>query len=244
MLKQENTLTCCRLRGVDSTLNFEKVMSEALIIAGGAPVSTELLDKLLDTEDLIICADSGAEIARKEWIIPDYIVGDFDSVKPKILDYFRRTDEVEIIHIADQETTDLEKAINLALKCKADIIRITAAGGSRADHFLHNIGLLFKYGRKAEMFIVDDENCLEFKRASFTADCSPRERVSLLAWNGVVRGVTTSGLRYPLNSENLVPGERESISNETTGYEFSVSFASGELLLIRPTQYCLGGVDE
>ena len=204
-----------------------------LIIAGGDTVQPELLLSLAKNADRIICADFGAETARRNNILPNAIIGDFDSLSEGTIAYFKRIDMMEVIEVCDQETTDLEKSLILALSREAGEIIITCATGKRNDHLLHNIGLLQKYHDKASLCIIDDNDRIELKWRSFELECAPGERISLIPWGGKVEKVFTDGLSYPLTGEDLVPGRLESISNETTGESFSVKFTKGYLVLIR-----------
>ena len=56
-----------------------------LIIAGGNPPSSELLKSEIAKCNYIICADKGAECLYYNNIIPDYLLGDFDSIDKNIL---------------------------------------------------------------------------------------------------------------------------------------------------------------
>jgi thiamine pyrophosphokinase len=204
-----------------------------LIISGSAHVSAKTLKKLARWADKIICADSGGETARNEGIAPDAIIGDFDSISPDTLDYFRNMGGTELINLKEQESTDIEKAINLALQWGTREIRITGVSGRRNDHFLHTLGLLLRFKDQAEIILVDDDDIISLKCESFSETCHPGERVSLIPWGGTMHQVSTTGLKYPLIEENLIPGYRESISNETTGDDFQVRFKGGMIMLFR-----------
>ena len=204
-----------------------------LIIAGGEAVQPDLLLRLSKQADRIICADSGAEIARRNNIVPNAIIGDFDSLSEGTITYFKRNEMMEVIEAYEQENTDLEKALILCLSRDAAEIIITCATGLRNDHLLHNIGLLMKYQDRAELSIIDDTDKLQIKSESFEMECSPGERISLIPWGGIVKNVTTKGLSYPIYGDDLIPGRFESISNEAEGDSFSVNFDSGIIVLIR-----------
>jgi thiamine pyrophosphokinase len=204
-----------------------------LIIAGGAPVKSELLKELSAISEKIICADQGAETARRNNITPDAIIGDFDSVSEGTLALYKKTVLTDIVESYNQDMTDLEKSILLALEQGATEIDITCATGKQNDHFLHSLGLLAKYNSNARLAIIGDEDVITLNTTPFHSDCHPGERISLIPWGGKVQNVSTAGLKYALNREDLIPGLKESISNETLEEHFSVEFDSGMLLLIR-----------
>jgi thiamine pyrophosphokinase len=204
-----------------------------LIIAGGKSVNGELIQYLAAGVDKIVCADSGAEIARRTDIVPNAIIGDLDSVSEGTLAYFKRMDLMEVIEDQGQESTDLEKALLLALNQGANKIIITCATGNRMDHFLYNISLLSKFHNKADITLIDDYDIVVLKKDSFTDKCTPGERISLIPWGGKVKNVATDGLKYKITGKDMQAGVLESISNEATADTFSVSFTSGMVLLIR-----------
>lgn len=56
------------------------------IVSGGNPPSEKLLKKYISEVEFIIAADKGSECLYKYNIIPDLLLGDFDSAKKEILD--------------------------------------------------------------------------------------------------------------------------------------------------------------
>ena len=99
--------------------------------------------KNIETFDKIICADNGIKHARYLQVSPDYILGDFDSGSVEDLEYFRK----QGLHIEQVPTikdeTDTELAIDKAISLGATSICIYGGLGSRIDHSLGNIHLLY-----------------------------------------------------------------------------------------------------
>jgi len=58
---------------------------KVIIISGGNPPSRELLQKEITDNAFLIGADSGANCLYKYNILPDLLVGDFDSIDEKAL---------------------------------------------------------------------------------------------------------------------------------------------------------------
>ena len=56
------------------------------IVSGGTPPSEKLLRDYLNKVDFIIAADKGSECLYDYNIIPNLLLGDFDSTKKEILD--------------------------------------------------------------------------------------------------------------------------------------------------------------
>ena len=60
--------------------------------------------------------------------------------------------------------------------------------------------------------------------------------VSLLPWGGPVDGIRTSGLKWPLNGESLLPEKTRGVSNEMLGGSVTIDINSGLLLIIHRRQ--------
>ena len=52
--------------------------------------------------------------------------------------------------------------------------------------------------------------------------------------HGAAIGVTTSGLRFPLDGETLLPGSSRGVSNRVTAPRATVDLTDGVLLVVRP----------
>jgi thiamine pyrophosphokinase len=201
----------------------------ALIIANGALPDERRVRALVSAADVLICADGGANAARRLGLKPDVILGDFDSIEEETRNHFRTVPQ----HcLADQESTDLEKALTYALERKARSIDILGASGDRLDHTTGSLGCFRKFGHRSVLRIVDTVGTVELIANEVTFAATPGERVSLIPL-GRCSGVTTTNLRYPLRDDVLELGLREGISNEATAATVTVKVASGTLLLYR-----------
>ncbi|MEO6629343.1 MAG: hypothetical protein ABIP03_12340, partial [Aquihabitans sp.] len=61
-----------------------------------------------------------------------------------------------------------------------------------------------------------------------------RDQVSFLPVHGMARGVTTTGLRWPLTGADLVAGTTRGISNELVAHEGSVAVGEGTVVVVQP----------
>ena len=183
----------------------------ALIIANGESCSRELLDQLLEWNPLVVVLDSAMERVIELGIKVDVLIGDFDrnfdSLKYKDAQY-----PIEIIHVADQNSTDLEKAFNYLINRNIPMVNVVWATGRRMDHTIANITCLPKYKKDLKIVILDDYSKIfllpkEYKK------WYPKETVISLIPIGKVENITTHLLKYPLNKEHLELGERIGSSN-------------------------------
>lgn len=219
----------------------------SLILADGAVPSRALLDEAwpgwADGIELVVAADGGARHAPTLGVRVDQWVGDGDSIDAAALDALAASG-VEIRRApVDKDESDAELAVLAAIEAGARTVTILGAlGGARVDHALANVGLLAHpalAGRPAWLY---DERAARISLLS-APDVSggsvmhelegrPGDLVSLVPDGASVSGVTTSGLRYPLDHEPLVLGRTRGVSNVRTGRVARITLESGRLLVI------------
>lgn len=183
---------------------------------------------------VIICADGAAQRMKSCGVIPDYIVGDMDSIDMETLAYFETKGSRIIRYPADKDETDTQLALEYAFGMHPDEIRIFGALGGRIDHALANISLLVVCAKKGIDAKIVDKDCELFviDRAC-TIDGRDGDTVSLLPMSSDVRGITLEGFRYPLSGAAMEIGAPYGISNLLTGAKGNISLESGYLLIIR-----------
>lgn len=182
---------------------------------------------LLRERSFILCADGGANKARRLGIRPDVIVGDLDSISPATRKFFTH---VETIHIGDQDSTDLEKSFEYLLSKKIFDVVVVGAMGGRPDHSLANLSILKKYHARLKLRYSDPYCDIQIIDRRIEFDLEVGSMVSLMPL-GRCSGITTVGLRYPLRNESLELGVREGTSNEVISSPAKISVRSGNLLL-------------
>ncbi len=96
----------------------------ALVVLDGEKPSEMSLIEDWQYADVRICADGAATVCAEYKLVPDLIMGDFDSISPKIKTHFS---DCRFIHLPDQETTDGEKVIQYC--CDKDFTKILVFGG-------------------------------------------------------------------------------------------------------------------
>lgn len=205
-----------------------------VVVTGGDPVAVDHRRHVPDGA-LVIAADSGIEHAHALGLRVDVAVGDFDSVDPTAL---RRAEadgaDIER-HPAAKDATDLELALDAARQRGARRVVVFGGHGGRLDHLLGNALVLAGPATRGMELVA------HMGRATVTvvrgeADITGRvgEVVSLLAAHGPAHGVTTRGLLYPLDGEDLHPGSTRGISNELVERPARVHVSDGTLLVVQP----------
>lgn len=203
----------------------------ALIIANGESCDPDLLGQLLEWSPLIVVLDSAIYRVLGLGIKVDVLLGDFD--KDIDLDLIRKEQyPIEIVHIPDQENTDLEKAFDYLVEKGFPAVNVVWATGRRADHTFTNITSVVKFRDKLKIVIVDDYSKIYLLPRSFEKWFAESTPVSLIPV-GVVSGIKTEGLKYNLHHEQLTLGYRTGSSNEAEKDGFvKISHEEGDLLMM------------
>lgn len=201
----------------------------ALIIANGDLPHPRIMHRLARAADIIVCADGGANGARKLRLTPDIILGDLDSLKPVVR---ARLNNTPVFHIPDQESTDLEKALIFSIRSGYSSADVVGATGDRIDHTTGSLGCFRKFGTRIAIRMFDTVGILTHIRGEIRFTAKPGETLSLIPLNRCT-GITTKNLRYALRDGCLELGVREGISNEVIDKDVRIRVKRGTLLLFR-----------
>lgn len=208
----------------------------AVILCNGEPPSDKLLLKHLQEADLVICTDGAVGWVEERGCRPGVVIGDMDSCGEGETDLevrpTREGETREIIHCGahdQQENTDAEKALLLALERGARRIVLLGATGQRLDHTLGNVALAAKYRDRAEVVLADDHGELKVISGRNVIKTQPGTLFSLVPLTADVI-VHTEGLKWPLH-EPLEIGTR-GLSNEALEDEVVIDLHSGIVALI------------
>ncbi len=178
----------------------------------------------------IIALDGAAEILRKNNIVPQVIIGDFDKVTKSTLDYFAQKG-CEIIKIEDQNSTDLDKGIRYCLDHNASTINIYNAIGGRMDHTLYNTRILKKYyNPKIRIKLFHKSEVLQyFEDCYLEVHGSPQKRFSILSAPSAT--ITSTGLEYDMQDHKLEYGKSESACNSLSLNVAKISIVGAAIII-------------
>lgn len=215
-------------------------MRKTLIITGGE-VNLTFAKEYCEREEFnyYIVADNGLKVADALNIIPNYIVGDFDTVSPFLLSKYQNRENIILQQFrAEKDFTDTQAAVSIAIEGESSSIHILGATGSRLDHTLANILLLqTTLENGIETVIVGEHNRIRMLGNNFrclTLRKSEYKYVSLIPVSEVVTDITTAGMKYNVEHYDMYIDKEISrgVSNEISGKEGRVSIREGKLLII------------
>lgn len=199
---------------------------KTLILCNGQPPRLQLFEECRKWADLFIAADGGGNLAHSFESLPDIVIGDLDSYdQPDTYSY-------EIVFDPDQESNDLEKALNRALKEGSKNVVVLGATGQRLDQTLKNLSVLKQFNNKFESLMYrDNYGDTSLVPKSYSKELEIGTHVSLFPLSGKVTGIVTEGLKYPLNNEKLKNGVRDGSSNEVVSSPIKISYDTGDLII-------------
>lgn len=160
------------------------------------------------------------------------IIGDLDSLHQD-----NRTKVQEIIHLEEQQTNDLDKAIRYCLQHQVEEIQVLGAAGGRCDHFLVNLQVLYKYSAQMKLVLWAGNEKIEFICKSWQESLPLQSTLSLVPLFGPVYGIQTQGLKYPLKGEDLEPlAGALGISNQVIADPVHITVHEGRVAVVTPYQ--------
>ena len=199
-------------------------MKRCIIFCAG-----ELADMpfLPGAEDLVIAADGGLRHCRGLEIVPDVILGDFDSLG--------QIPAGAQVFPVEKDDTDTMLAVRrgLAEGCREFVI-LGGLEGPRLDHTVANfqtLQFLAEHGAvgylvgKREIVTVIRQESVEFPKTA-------EGIISLFCLGADARGVTIEGLQYTLTDGTMRAGFPLGVSNHFVGSPARITVKEGSLLAI------------
>lgn len=185
--------------------------------------------------DYIVCADGGANHSYNMGIIPDYIIGDLDSIYSEIIEFYKLKDVKFEKFPSKKDETDAEICVYLASKLNAKEIDFIGALGGRLDHMIANINLLYYVRNKGiyTKIISEYEDIHIAINEEITINGDIGDTISVIPLNGDAKGVTLENLEYPLNNYDMKFYLPLGISNVMLDEKCSVKVEQGSLIIIK-----------
>ena len=205
---------------------------KCLIIAGG-DLKEDFRDTLKATAsaaDMVISADRGYGYSNELGIVPDVLLGDFDSYTGEL------PEGIELHRsIPEKDDTDTMLSVKLAISRGAEEITLCCALGGRFDHTMANVQTLaYALRNGCRMTIADSDNIITIQgsgRCEYTG--GGMKYFSVFAYTPAAEIRELSGVKYPLKDHTLTSAFPLGVSNEITGEKAVLDVASGTVLVVR-----------
>lgn len=184
----------------------------------------------LDAGNFLIAADGGFAYAQKQGIIPNLVVGDFDSLSEP------PSGAVTVVLPQEKDDTDMVAALREGWSRGYRIFHIYGGTGGRLDHTLANIQCVADLAHRGGRGYLFDRDtvitAIKDSRIAFSAGA--KGTVSVFCHSDTAAGVFEEGLKYRLDDATLHNTYPVGISNEFTGVPSRISVQSGTLIIIYP----------
>lgn len=205
-------------------------MTERCVILSAAPARDPMvLAGYLLSDDYIVAADGGWQLAVQMGVKPALLVADFDSLGVPAI-----ADDVECVTLPiEKDVTDTAEAMRLAYDKGYRSFLLVGCTGGRLDHQQAAFAVAADYARKGcDITLVDEQNEIHLLiPGSYVYPACPDEKISLFAFGGDVTGLFIDGLKYSVSDYTLSPYDPLCVSNEWIGEDACLSFKSGVLML-------------
>lgn len=181
----------------------------------------------LDASDYLLAADGGLAHLQERNLIPDGILGDFDS-----LGYVPEGAQVFPV---EKDDTDSMLAIRKGLELGYRRFEIYGAlDGKRLDHTIANLqSLHFLAEHGASGYLIGLHYIATVVRNGAVRFSSEAKGIlSVFCMGSDATDVTLKGLQYPLNHGSLTSAYPLGVSNHFLGTEAAISVRNGALTIL------------
>ena len=204
----------------------------AWVFAGGEFHVEDLDISCVNEHDTIVGVDRGIEHCLSTGLVPDLLMGDFDSVESTVLHDSRLAEKQIIRHPVRKNSSDLELALQWLSDSEIDRVVLLGISGGRSDHHLFNWMLPMQKIWPFSTELVDKSVHAYTVNATYPLHIPVHtgDTVSLLPMPDA-DGVVTEGLEYALHNASIGSGTTLGLSNIAVAETISVSIDSGQLLV-------------
>ena len=178
--------------------------------------------------DRIIAADGGWNTCRSLGLVPDMLIGDFDSLKdvPEF-DHIRRVP-------VEKDDTDMMLAIKEGLAEGETVFHLYGGmGGRRTDHTVANLqALLYLAVHGAQGYLYGDRECYTTVRNGCISWPAREDGIlSVFCMGEDAQGVSICGAQYQVDRITLSAEFPLGVSNHFVGRPVTISVEKGTLLI-------------
>ena len=210
------------------------------VIISGGRIERDFALSFLENEtfEQFIAVDNGLGFCYDNQIKPTWIVGDFDTAAPELVEYYQTQTDIPIRRFNPvKDSTDSQIAIELALELGSNEITLLGGTGTRMDHVLGNIQSLMLAKKKGvSCVILDEYNRIQLIDGETRLKKSEQygKYVSLLPLTTEVTGVDLTGFKFNLTGHTFTSTGSAGlgVSNEIIEDIAEIRVKSGIFVLI------------
>ena len=200
-------------------------MKRCVIVAGGAcaPIGPR------EEGDFVVACDSGLRWCQREGLVPDLMLGDFDSYRGEL------PETIPVLRFPKRkDDTDTMLAVRWAIENGFEEVLLLCALGGSLDHLLANIQTLHfasEAGLRAGARDERTELCV-LRPGSYRFPERAGWKFSVLALTDRVTGLTIRGAVYELADGELSNAFPLGVGNDFAG-DIALQFHTGTVLVLQ-----------
>lgn len=205
---------------------------KAAIISNGDITNIAYFKSIFSKYEMIISADGASNKLRQIDIVPNYILGDLDSIDEETLEYYKARSVEFIKFNPEKDFSDTHICIDFLISKGYSQIDLYGALGGRWDHSISNFGLMYyAYQKNVILSLIDRYDCAKICGiGEYISKKKEKQCFSIFAvFEDAV--VSLAGVKYPLNEYPLSRGESIGLSNEYVN-DCKVSIKKGSAIII------------
>ena len=202
--------------------------AEILLVAGGRAPNKNYF-KAIAQGRKIFCVDRGIEICRECNILPQILIGDFDSAENSAVNWAIENKIPVERHPVEKDFTDTQLALEILPKNIPAVV--TGIFGGIFDHLFSNV---FTCANYQNIFLADEREIIFYVKGGEFVEVKFFENpmaVSLLPITEICEGVTTKNLHWELSNATLTQNLPNTISNRAETSEIKISVERGTLAI-------------
>ena len=180
-----------------------------------------------DDSDYVIAADAGYNYCRENNIMPDLVLGDFDSLG-------LAPDHPNVMELpVEKDDTDMIFAVKLGLeKGYKHFFIYGGLGGDRPDHTVANLQTLLYIANRGGRGWLYGKNYVWTAINKDVLKLKGNGPVAVFTLDGKAQGVNIKGLKYELENAEISPDFPLGVSNSLENGEAEISVENGTLLVM------------
>ena len=214
-------------------IDFPTNSQEILFVSGGRVPNVDWFKKVVGGRK-IFCVDKGIELCRACDIVPNFLIGDFDSANSSAVDWAQKMNVQVEKYPVDKDFTDIQLGLIRATEIFGEHTAILTGtfGNGRFDHVYSTIFTCAAIDRK--IFLADEREIIFYVKDGESVDVKFFQTplaVSLLPVTNICEGVTTKNLHWELYDATLTQNFPNAVSNRVVDEKISVKINFGTLVV-------------
>lgn len=211
---------------------MSELINKAWLITHFAPQNLVIDYASITADDTIIAVDGGLKRCLELNLVPDIVIGDFDSIEPSYLQNLPHECQ-KLTYPSTKDETDTQLALQYCIEHQAKEVIICNELNGRFDHCLalvQNLLQALKHDIKAS--IVSSTQILTLFNQDTVFNHPVGSLLSLISITEQTIFVTSKGLQYPLDKLTLHNWDSRGVSNVFLEQEIKITIAQGIVLSI------------